>query len=63
MFKILKEKVGPAGWLALPERWYFKPAEWIYLMKFSLRIACSFMKIFTYPITSSFKKVLNLQKS
>jgi len=56
VLKVLKEKVGPAGWLALPEKWYFKPAEWAYLTKFGFRIMCSFAKVFWYDAKSIFKK-------
>lgn len=56
ILKILKEKVGPAGWLALPEKWYFKIEEWAYLLKFASRIFCSFAKVFLYDIAALFKK-------
>lgn len=54
IYKVLRERVGPAGWLALPEKWYFKPGEWIYLTKFGLKIACLFAKILTYPVARIF---------
>lgn len=50
IYKILKERIGPAGWLTLPERWYFKIEEWAYLMRFGFRILCSFVKIFLYSL-------------
>ena len=52
IFKILKERIGPAGWLTLPERWYLRPSEWVYLIKFASRILCSFAKLFLYTITT-----------
>ena len=56
ILKILTEKVGPAGWLALPPRWYFKREEWIYLIRFAFRIICSFLKVFIYSLLTFFKK-------
>lgn len=51
IFKILKERIGPAGWLALPEKWYLKPGEWSYLTKFAIRVSFSFAKVFFYDAT------------
>ncbi len=48
--RILKERIGPAGWLTLPERWYFSPREWSYLLNFGSSVLCSFAKIFLYEI-------------
>ncbi len=56
IYKILKEKTGPAGWLALPQRWYFNIEEWSYLIKFAFRILCSFAKIFFYEAMMVFKR-------
>lgn len=51
IYKILKEKIGPAGWLSLPEKWYCKPEEWFYLIKFGVKILFSFTNLFLYRIT------------
>lgn len=56
IYKILKEKVGPAGWLALPDRWYLRIGEWVYLTRFGFRILCSFGKIFLYDVMTLFRK-------
>lgn len=45
ILKILKEKIGPAGWLTLPEKWYLQPEEWWYLIRFGVKILCAFLKI------------------
>lgn len=55
IYKILKERVGPAGWLSLPERWYLKPGEWIYLMKFGFRVLYLFADIFLYTVFNSLR--------
>jgi radical SAM superfamily enzyme YgiQ (UPF0313 family) len=52
VYKIFREKIGPAGWLILPERWYFMFEEWIYLMRFGFRIICSFLKVILYNLLS-----------
>ncbi len=56
IFKILKERIGPAGWLILPERWYFRVEEWAYLMRFGFRIVASFVKIYFRGITVSCRR-------
>ena len=56
VLKILKEKIGPAGWLALPERWYLKPEEWIYLTRFGFRILFSFARVFFYEGTAFLRR-------
>ncbi len=56
IFKILKERIGPAGWLTLPERWYLNPEEWSYLIKFGFRILCSFTKLFLYEAMRPLKR-------
>ena len=48
VFRVLKDRIGPAGWLTLPRRWYLKPKEWAYLISFGFSILCSFAKIFIY---------------
>jgi radical SAM superfamily enzyme YgiQ (UPF0313 family) len=50
ILKILKERVGPAGWLALPEKWYFSIKDWLYLTKFGINIIFLFIKIFIYSL-------------
>ncbi len=52
IYKILKDRVGPAGWLSLPEKWYFKLEEWGYLIRFGFRILCSFADVFLYSLTN-----------
>ena len=54
ILKILKEKVGPAGWLALPERWYLSWREWAYLSQFGFNISCSFLKTWLYDLALLF---------
>lgn len=56
ILKILKERVGPAGWLALPEGWYLSLKEWSYLSVFGVKVVCSFLKILLYSILSIFKR-------
>ncbi len=56
IFKILKERVGPAGWLALPPKWYFKPAEWFYLSSFAFKVLGLFLKVFVYSLLTMFEK-------
>ncbi len=56
ILKILKERVGPAGWLALPPQWYLKPAEWFYLGSFALKVAALFIKVFIYSLLTLFEK-------
>lgn len=51
IYKILRDRVGPAGWLTLPEKWYFSIEEWIYLLNFGMRILFSFSKIGLYSIS------------
>lgn len=46
IFRILSEGIVLGGWLALPEKWYFKPKEWYYLSKLGIRVVLSFLKIF-----------------
>jgi len=46
IFRILREGTVLGGWLALPEKWYFKPKEWYYLSKLGLRVILSFLKVF-----------------
>jgi len=58
IYKILKEKIGPAGWLALPERWYFKPVELAYLIKFGLGILYLFMKVFLHDIATLVRDIV-----
>jgi len=58
ILKILKERIGPAGWLALPEKWYLSIEEWIYLIEFGTKIACSFAKIFSYNIKMFVKNII-----
>ena len=55
VYKILKERVGPAGWLSLPKRWYFKFGEWCYLIGFGFKILCLFANIFIYDIANFFR--------
>lgn len=54
VYKILRQKIGPVGWLTLPDKWYLKMDEWDYLIRFGFRIAYSFAKIFVYDIASVF---------
>lgn len=56
VLKILKERIGPAGWLALPERWYLKPGEWAYLTRFGFRIIFSFARVFFYDGTAFLRR-------
>ena len=56
IYKILREKVGPAGWLTLPNRWYLKIGEWVYLTRFGFRLTCSFAKVFLHDIRAVFKR-------
>jgi len=56
IYKILKERIGPAGWLILPEKWYLKIDEWSYLVRFGFRILSSFVKILLYSITAGIKR-------
>ncbi|MDD5436726.1 MAG: radical SAM protein [Candidatus Omnitrophica bacterium] len=62
VLKILKERIGPAGWLALPERWYLKPGEWSYLIRFGLRILFSFAKVFSYDALAFLRRKKGLVK-
>lgn len=57
IYKILKEKIGPAGWLVLPKKWYISIREWEWLIKFGIRIFFSFVKIFIYEATALFKRI------
>ena len=54
--KLLKERIASGGWLTLPEKWYFKIGEWIYLTKFAARVAFLFLKVFFYSIITIFEK-------
>lgn len=56
VYRILKERVGPAGWLALPEKWYLIPREWLFLVKFGCGIAFSFCKVLLYDGTSFLRR-------
>jgi radical SAM superfamily enzyme YgiQ (UPF0313 family) len=62
IYKILKERVGPAGWLALPERWYLRPEEWFYLIKFGTGILLLFAKVFFYNAVIFLEKAVSLKK-
>ncbi|MFC1558372.1 B12-binding domain-containing radical SAM protein [candidate division KSB1 bacterium] len=50
IFKILKDKVGPAGWLTLPKRWYFSLEDWIYFTRVAFKVFLSFLRIFIYSV-------------
>jgi radical SAM superfamily enzyme YgiQ (UPF0313 family) len=54
--KILKERIASGGWLTLPEKWYLKIDEWIYLIKFAFRIVFLFLKVFWYSLLTAFEK-------
>jgi len=56
IYKILKDRVGPSGWLTLPERWYFSFKEWGYLIRFAFRIAGSLAKVYLYNIANIFRR-------
>jgi radical SAM superfamily enzyme YgiQ (UPF0313 family) len=38
VFKLLVKRVGPAGWFYLPPKWYLRPKEWFYLIRFGLKL-------------------------
>ncbi len=44
VIRLLRKRVGPAGWFYLPERWYFKPYEWISLFRLGARLLKAFVK-------------------
>ncbi|MFH1359725.1 MAG: radical SAM protein [Candidatus Omnitrophota bacterium] len=56
IIKILRERIAAGAWLTLPEKWYFKIEEWIYLIKFAFRILFSFGKVFLYSILTMFER-------
>jgi radical SAM superfamily enzyme YgiQ (UPF0313 family) len=42
VFRLIFNRVGPAGWFELPEKWYLHPGEWYSLIKFSGKIGLNF---------------------
>lgn len=43
LFKLLSNRVGPAGWFELPERWFLKPEEWFNLVRLGVTIGVNFL--------------------
>ena len=43
VFRLIFNRVGPAGWFELPEKWYLNPEEWFFLFKFSAKIGFNFI--------------------
>ena len=43
VFRLLFDRVGPAGWFELPKRWFLKPGEWYSLLRFMLKIGLNFI--------------------
>lgn len=46
VLKLLVKRVGPAGWFYLPPRWYFKPKEWLDLIRLGLNLLGSFIRLY-----------------
>ncbi|MFH0820048.1 MAG: radical SAM protein [bacterium] len=45
ILRLLKEGRVSGGWLILPKRWYFKPKELFFVVKLSLRVFGSFIRV------------------
>lgn len=43
VFRLLFDRVGPAGWFELPKRWFLKLDEWYSLLQFMLKIGLNFI--------------------
>jgi len=60
VFRLVYNRVGPAGWFELPGNWFLKPGEWYSLLKFSAKIAMNFIMamlgILKYKLKSSISK-------
>jgi anaerobic magnesium-protoporphyrin IX monomethyl ester cyclase len=59
VFRLIFNRVGPAGWFELPEKWFLKPNEWYSLLKFSVKIGTNFTMAMLGILMYKLKAVIN----